>query len=83
MNELKQLAIQSLRQYQRQELEPSNQQSTANDVLQHILERTKQSTTDSEDFSAIQTSLIDAWTTHQSSVIRDIKEANAYVSGLQ
>ena len=72
INELKQLAIQSLRQYQRQ---PSNQQQQHELVLQHILERTKQS---ESDFSAIQTSLIDAWTTHQSSIIRDMKEAQSH-----
>ena len=74
INELKQLAIQSLRQYQRQ---PSNQQQQHEVVLQHILERTKQSESET-DFSAIQTSLIDAWTTHQSSIIRDMKEAQSH-----
>ena len=73
LNELKQLANQSLRQYQRHEATTTNR---AKDVLQHILERAKAADGEAEDFSGIQTSLIDSWTTHQSTIIRDMKEAN-------
>jgi len=73
LNELKQLANQSLRQYQRQEATTSKR---AKDVLQHILERAKSVGGEAEHFSGIQTSLIDSWTTHQSTIMRDMKEAN-------
>ncbi len=79
MNELKQLATQSLRQYHREQ-PTSSTTNRAQDILQHILERAAESKPVDgriEDFSNIQTSLIDSWTTHQSSIIRDMKEANA------
>jgi len=74
MNELKQLATQSLRQYHREQ-PTSSTSNRAQDILQHILERAADGR--AEDFSSIQTSLIDSWTTHQSSIIRDMKEVNA------
>jgi hypothetical protein len=78
MNELKQLATKSLRQYQREQEEISTSTADrAKKILQHVLERAaRQQSEDGEgeDLSNIQTSLIDSWTTFHSSIMRDIKE---------
>jgi len=77
MNELKQLATKSLRQYQRHQERSTSPAHRAEKILQHILERAaRQQSEDgeAEDLSNIQTSLIDSWTTFQSSTMRDIKE---------
>ena len=81
MKELKQLVVQSLRQYQRQQEMSTNR---ANDILRHMLERTTEQQSENgeaEDLSNIQTSLIDSWTTHQSSIMRDIKEEKFLEAG--
>eukprot|EP00536_Pseudo-nitzschia_multiseries_P013284 jgi/Psemu1/68647/estExt_Genemark1.C_5570023 len=76
ITELKQMATKSLRQYQREDEGSVPPARRAENILQHILERTTQQQPDdgeAEDFSNVQTSLIDTWTTYQSSVMRDIK----------
>jgi len=74
--ELKQLATKSLRQYQREEETIVSPTQRAENILQHILERATQQLNDgeAEDLPNIQTSLIDTWTTYQSSVIKDLKD---------
>jgi len=79
MNELKQLASKSLRQYQRQQERSTSTVNRAEKILEHILDRAaRQQSEDgeAEDLSNIQTSLIDSWTTFQSSTMKDIKETN-------